>query len=210
VFLVRDEETGKRTEVYVEKTKSLEKQPPWIKWIFQGLYETADKQLVVLRSHSLIEGQTTKYKCYILLALNATVEGGRVVEHQKTGHFGFGVNQDTKKAYCWHRRVSLKSQGIGSEMLDKMEKCAAAEGATKLQVDAGWSQEDTRKLLSQRGYRTDGILDASVRKPPDACKLESGIRKLPEAHEDDDMALFHKFPTNPSGRRKYYSERISR
>ncbi|MBM3309407.1 MAG: hypothetical protein FJY77_04055 [Candidatus Altiarchaeales archaeon] len=194
VFLVRDRETEKRTEVHVEKTKCLEKQPYWIKWMFQGLYETADKQLVVLRSHSFQDGE---FQCYIFLALNATVEEGRVVEGCIVGHFGFGVNQKTKKAYCWHRRTTLESKGVGSEMLDKMEKCAASAGAAKMQVDAGWRQEDTRRLISKRGYRTDD-------------NFESAIRNLPKAHEDDDMALFHKFPTKPSGRREYYSERINR
>jgi len=85
--------------------------------------------------------------------------------------------------------------GVGSEMLDKMEKCAAAAGAIKMHVNSGWSQEDTRRLLSKRGYNTDEQGD-------------DGIRNLPEAHKEDDMAVFHKFPVNPSGRRRYYSERI--
>ncbi|MFH1126384.1 MAG: hypothetical protein V1703_04610 [Candidatus Altiarchaeota archaeon] len=224
IFLVRDREQGKRVETKIEKVRQDRAEG---RLAFQGLFEAGTKGLVVFRSQ--ISASKKEPSIQTLFAFQARVEAGRIVELGKCGEFEVYIN--VGEGHLDHRKVNPEFQklGIGSEMMDKMEKTAAASGALHMivsplevirqqgRVDR---QQGTTEMVARRGYKI--LLSRDMggfrekygvrRVTPRKLKIteeesaDSPLKIPPE----DKIEEYHKFPVNPSGRRKYYTEPISK
>jgi len=194
VFLVRDQRTGKRVEARVWKNALF--------GALQGLYMAADNRLIVLRS--LAEDYLQKHNPSIRIhAFTAELKDGRIIE-KITPDAGFIalLNSDRSSAELRHRWVNptARKLGIGSEMMDRIEKSCSAMGLRQMRVcdmfeNGRPAQKDVFEQLSKRGYAISG-----------SGEHQHLTKKLQIASPEDNMAAHYKFPLNASRPIIYYSE----
>jgi GNAT superfamily N-acetyltransferase len=124
---------------------------------------------------------------------------GFIEDDKGDAFFSFHHRFDVENAAQYHRFVLAKAekQGIGSELMRMTESWACVVGAESLIVEGVSTQRNTIDAFSKRGY--------SQRSGGGGLEL---FRRLPEAPPECDLSRYHRFQTQPTGRRKYHVETI--
>jgi hypothetical protein len=185
-------------ELKIEKVKNE-------KVAFQGFYQTRNSDFIVLRSRAkegnashniygyVLDIQTMQEKCFAHFEV-----AGYSNEAFILGHREIGENS---------KDVRFRRLGIGTEMMDRIERSVAAGKDTVLfgYVEGIPTQDDTKAFLLNRGY---GEVIVDYRRELGSAGVRSALAiGLKATPPESNIGRFHRFPKSPDWK-SWHTEEI--